>query len=142
MEAVIEIDELAIKRSETKKQVFESYVMVVMNMDQRAYDRDNTIMLNLTYSNFEEYFDTNKWMFLITFSKVEKLFAAIIRNFAKSQISFMTREITEQVHLGVFDELFYEVIEDNIVELMSIVKTKYPRIYTEIENLNENGLSL
>lgn len=142
MEAVIELDEATIKRNAIKQQVFESYAVVMMKMDKRTHDRDNTVMMNMSYENFEEYFDLNKKWFLVSFSKSKLLFAAIIRNYLKAQISFMSNKITERIHKDAFDNLFDEITSDHIDELMVILNSKYPKIYIQIEALNKNGISL
>lgn len=120
----------------TKDVLYKGFILVVMRMDRKWRSRDQTITMALTWSNFEEYFEANKYWFVFKFSKVDKLFSAIIRNYIHSQLLCITRGHDNTEGREILDNLIYETVKENTTELMLLIKMKYPKISQEIYDLN------
>jgi hypothetical protein len=115
------------------------FILVSLNLTKRGSDRDNTILLNFVYDNFEEYYEEEKEWHIVAFSTLKRKFGSVLKNYMNKQlVNFRTRFDWDEHQLN---DWLYQTIQMNIDTYMQIVKKKYPKLYDDIEKRNIEGLA-
>ena len=114
-------------------------ILVSLNLTKRGSDRDNTILLNFVYDNFEEYYEEEKEWHIVAFSTLKRKFGAVLKNYMNKQLVNFRKRFDWDDHQ--LNDWLYQTIQLNIDTYMQIVKKKYPKLYDDIEKRNIEGLA-
>ena len=124
-------------KNEFKDCIYSVLIKGLFHMDKKSGDRENQILTVFAYENFEEYCDENfHWWLILKFSKVELLFAAIFRNYIRHQLHCITDKCDDAKRKDEVDEYICSEVNENVLELMEMLKKKRPNVYKRIEELH------
>ncbi|WP_155772647.1 hypothetical protein [Burkholderia vietnamiensis] len=118
-----------------KKNDFKTLFIKLLEIRRKMRGRDDTILTALTYENFEEYYEAQSFFWIMPFSTDEKLFQAVFRNFFRAQLNCILEDKTREEQFK-FEDFINEVIEENILALISKLKDKYPKLEQAIKDTN------
>ena len=121
------------------KNGFTHFAETMIRMWKRGSDRDNTILLAMTYENFPEYFETYKHMFIMGFSTLDNFLIALLRNYIMVQLACISHDAPNDKRHYVSD-IFNEIVTENIEKYKEILMTLHAPTYRQIEELHNNQL--
>lgn len=121
------------------KEGFTHFAETMIRMWKKGGDRDNQILRAMTYENFPEYFETNKHMFIMGFSTLDKFLIALLRNYIMVQIACISHDAPNDMRHYVSD-IFNEIVTENLEKFKSILLQLHGPTYRQIEELHNSQL--
>lgn len=94
----------------------------------------------MLYENFEDFYTKNSRLFLVAFSKLEMLVAAVLKNYFMTQLSVLIQRTGQNDPEGYprASECIAMSVAENYIELEQTLKERWPRQYADLVRRNSS----